>query len=268
MSTLLLRLEGPMQSWGTQSRFTVRETDLEPSKSGVAGLLCAALGKPRDESHPDNRDKPSLVTLSGLRMGVRVDRPGVMLRDYQTVGGTHLRAESEGRNRYKVLKADGTLSKDAVVSQRFYLADASFLVGLEHHDAGLLEALLASLLRPRWQLFLGRKAFVPSVPVWAVSPGSPETNISTLPLETALADLDSFPMSEPLAVGDPPATLRVVIDARPDDPAAHETRQDHPLSFDGFKRDHTARYAKQILFDLNRRHYIGGLDDLSVTSDL
>ena len=34
MSTLLMRLAGPMQSWGTQSRFTVRDTGREPSKSG------------------------------------------------------------------------------------------------------------------------------------------------------------------------------------------------------------------------------------------
>ncbi len=44
MSTLLLRLAGPMQSWGTQSRFTERDTGREPSKSGVVGLLAAAVG--------------------------------------------------------------------------------------------------------------------------------------------------------------------------------------------------------------------------------
>ena len=41
MSVLLLRLSGPMQSWGVQSRFTVRDTGLEPSKSGVVGLIAA-----------------------------------------------------------------------------------------------------------------------------------------------------------------------------------------------------------------------------------
>ncbi|MCC6935346.1 MAG: CRISPR-associated protein Cas5, partial [Thermomicrobiales bacterium] len=29
-ATLLLRLTGPMQAWGTQSRFTHRDTGLEP----------------------------------------------------------------------------------------------------------------------------------------------------------------------------------------------------------------------------------------------
>jgi CRISPR system Cascade subunit CasD len=39
MAVLLLRLAGPMQAWGTQSRFVNRDTELEPSKSGVIGLL-------------------------------------------------------------------------------------------------------------------------------------------------------------------------------------------------------------------------------------
>ena len=44
MSTLLLRLAGPMQSWGTDSKFDERRTGREPSKSGVIGLVAAALG--------------------------------------------------------------------------------------------------------------------------------------------------------------------------------------------------------------------------------
>ena len=43
MSTLLLRLAGPMQSWGTDSKFDIRRTGREPSKSGVIGLVAAAL---------------------------------------------------------------------------------------------------------------------------------------------------------------------------------------------------------------------------------
>src|SRR5258708_39825081 len=85
MGTLLLRLAAPMQSWGTQSRFVVRDTGLEPSKSGVIGLLCAALGRPREAPVED---------LAGLRMGVRVDREGVMQTDYHTAGGWHRRVDA------------------------------------------------------------------------------------------------------------------------------------------------------------------------------
>jgi CRISPR system Cascade subunit CasD len=150
VTTLLLRLAGPMQSWGTQSRFTERDTGSEPSKSGVIGLLCAALGRPRDAPVDD---------LAALRMGVRVDREGVPLVDYQTAGGTHGRGAS-----YGVRKADGSRG-DTVVSRRHYLADADFLVGLEGETA-LIRLAHAALERPRWQLFLGRKGYVPGEPAW------------------------------------------------------------------------------------------------------
>ena len=86
--TLLLRLAGPMQSWGTQSRFTVRDTGSEPSKSGVIGLLCAALGLGR---------AAPLDEFASLRMGVRVDAPGMMQVDYHTAGGGTLPSWSGSR---------------------------------------------------------------------------------------------------------------------------------------------------------------------------
>ena len=75
MSTLLLRLAGPMQSWGTDSKFDVRRTGREPSKSGVIGLVAAALGIAR-------QDRQALQTLNGLRFGVRVDVAYVTHRYY------------------------------------------------------------------------------------------------------------------------------------------------------------------------------------------
>ena len=72
MSTLLLRLAGPLQAWGYDSKFETRRTGREPSKSGVIGLLAAALGRKRDESIEDLRE---------LRFGFRVDREGQLLHD-------------------------------------------------------------------------------------------------------------------------------------------------------------------------------------------
>lgn len=143
MAVLLLRLTGPLQSWGTTSRFDERDTGLEPSKSGVLGLLCAALGRDRMEPVDD---------LCALKMGVRVDREGIPLRDYQTATGA--------------VKAKGEVKLDeTVVSPRHYLSDAAFLVGLEG-DASLLESLQSALKAPVWPLALGRKACVPSSPIW------------------------------------------------------------------------------------------------------
>ncbi len=71
MSTLLLRLAGPLQAWGTESRFNTRQTGPLPSKSGVIGLLAAALGLSRDAD---------LSALRELRFGVRTDQSGELLR--------------------------------------------------------------------------------------------------------------------------------------------------------------------------------------------
>lgn len=161
MPTLLLRLAGPMQSWGTTSRFDERDSQLEPSKSGVIGLLCAALGRDRAEPLDD---------LAALKMGVRVDREGLLMRDYQTATG--------------VLIATGKADLGrTVVSPRFYLADAAFLVGLEGDDA-LLRLLAGALRAPHWPLALGRKALVPGVPVWLpddIHPGDLQAALSTQP---------------------------------------------------------------------------------------
>ena len=167
MAVVYIRLAGPMQSWGTQSRFTHRDTGLEPSKSGVVGLLCAALGKPRDETY--RPDLPSLRELADLKMGIRVDRQGTMGRDYHTAGGTH-RSDDE----YGVPTSDGRQSR-AITSERFYLADAVFLVALQG-DESLLSTIHAALDRPVWQLYLGRKAFVPDPPVYLHDGYRPQLN--------------------------------------------------------------------------------------------
>jgi len=138
--TLLLRLEGPMQSWGYRSRFDYRDTALEPTRSGVIGLICAAMGIARGED---------ISRFDPIRMGVRVDKQGKLERDYHTA--------------LDVIKADGS-GKDTVVSYRDYLADASFSVGLESSDRTLLDKIAEALQSPIWPLFLGRKAFPLAVP--------------------------------------------------------------------------------------------------------
>jgi len=72
-NTLFLRLEGPLQAWGDQqSKFVVRRTAEALTKSGLIGLLCAALGVSRPEASDGWLSK-----LCALRLGVRLDRPGV-----------------------------------------------------------------------------------------------------------------------------------------------------------------------------------------------
>jgi CRISPR system Cascade subunit CasD len=194
MSTLLLCLAGPMQSWGVQSRFTVRDTGLEPSKSGVVGLLCAALGRRRHEPIAD---------LAALRMGVRVDREGRLARDFHTA--------------MNVFRASGGI-KDTEVSTRYYLADARFLAGLEG-DAALLARLHDALRDPHWPLYLGRKAFVPGEPLWV--------DDGLRPRQTLLDALGDYPWHGRCQPEDRPPRLRLVLE----DADGSEVRPDQPLSF-------------------------------------
>lgn len=70
MYTLLLRLSGPLQSWGADSLYDNRNTDYYPTKSGVIGLIAAALGLKREDS---------LEKLNTLKFGVRIDCQGDQL---------------------------------------------------------------------------------------------------------------------------------------------------------------------------------------------
>lgn len=209
--TLCLRLAGPLQSWGTQSRFSIRDTESEPSKSGVIGLLAAALGRPREADLSD---------LTSLRMGVRIDRPGTLMRDYHTAGGGEFRGQ-----RYGVARANGK-SPDTVTSKRFYLADAEFVVGLESSDRDLLHNLQQAVASPYWPLFLGRKACLPGLPLL-----DPKSLWEDATIEEALVEVPRLYRSE-RDQGHLAKTPRVrsVFDAKS---AAEATgfRQDVPLSF-------------------------------------
>jgi CRISPR system Cascade subunit CasD len=225
MSVLLMRLAGPMQSWGTRSRFTNRDTELEPSKSGVIGLLCAALGWPRDaETFVIGSQEYTLENFTrNLSMAVRVDREGRLMRDYHTAQNVRRADPSKG-------------TQDTVVSERFYLADADFLVGLEA-DRDLLEHLDAALRVPVWTLFLGRKAFVPSLPV--------SERLSNSELITVLSK-HPWRMRH---VRDQPATseLRGVREVAY---GAGEPRQDVPLSFVSRDRRFAVRHVTDHRFPI------------------
>lgn len=142
MATLLLRLAAPLQSWGADSKFETRKTNREPTKSGVIGLLAAALGLRRD-------DAAGLARLNGLHFAVRADREGSLLVDFHTA------------NR----EEDRKKGKAPYVTYRHYLQDAVFLVGLESEDTALLQELETALKHPVYPLYLGRRSCPPTLPL-------------------------------------------------------------------------------------------------------
>lgn len=186
-TTLLIPLVGPLQAWGLDARFDLRQTAPEPSFSAVLGLICCCLGRDRSEPIDD---------LAALRMGVRVDREGRLLRDFHTVEN--------------VVSSNGKPAKYPLVSQRWYLSDAAFLVGLEG-DAVLLKEIHQAFKRPRWTPCLGRRSCLPTIPLAA-------GGLIDLPLRDALQQ------AQPLAPGS--EQVRLVVD----DPRGTQFRPDRPLA--------------------------------------
>jgi len=244
--TLLMRLAGPMQAWGLQSRFSIRDTAREPTKSGILGLLCAALGKPRAERPGDGF--PTLADLAALCMGVRVDREGQVRRDFHTAMDVLIASSTQ-----RQIERGQPKTKDTEPSHRYYLADAWFIVGLEGKDRTLLERLDAALARPRWPLFLGRKSMVPGWPVRLVSEeGKPKGPVD-VPLLDALASVQD-PLW-PSSWSPPAERRRIIIDAAADvtqQVIARRMQPDHPRSLQSrsfLPRDVVTAYLDMNLKD-------------------
>lgn len=234
MSTLLLRLAAPLQSWGIASKFDTRDTAREPTKSGVIGLLAAALGRSRTEKLDD---------LKELYFGVRIDQPGILLRDYHTAQQ----------------KKKGT----SFVTTRYYLSDAIFLVGLEGEER-FLQKLADALQNPVFPLYLGRRSCPPQ--------GRLVLGLRNLSLQQALTkepwlasewyqhklkrelkwqqDKENKQQNKQLE----PIKLTIVCDAQPNEPGAF-LRRDLPVSFD--QRDR--QYSFRMVIDIADKVFVSKL---------
>ncbi|MFE7961199.1 type I-E CRISPR-associated protein Cas5/CasD [Streptomyces sp. NPDC057413] len=154
-AVLLLRLAAPLQSWGGPSRYNRRETRPQPTKSGILGLLCAAEGRDREAS---------LTDLVGLQLGVRVDQPGTLLRDYHTYSDYRGLPLLSAKANAKGQQTRTTPPKYTGVTQRFYLQDAVFVAALRGPRA-LIQGLDKAVRHPVFPLSLGRRSCPPTGPV-------------------------------------------------------------------------------------------------------
>jgi CRISPR system Cascade subunit CasD len=184
--TLLLRFAGPQQSWGS-TELADRNTEAVPTRSGVIGMLGAALGAERG-ALPE--------WLWALELWVRVDRRGELSTDFHTVGAPSKKVE-EIRNRFKKTVGAGGKADYAVplgngspwklgggtmVTNRQYLADAEFLVAISHPDEARIDELAAATRNPVFTTYLGRKAFAPTFPFHlGARTSGPRDLLATLP---------------------------------------------------------------------------------------
>lgn len=135
MKTILLKLKGPMQSWGTSSHFETRNTDYYPSKSAVIGIIAASFGYRRDQEQ-------KIKELNELDFALRVDQPGTLLRDYHIA---------------QKYKKTGEFER-TYVTNRYYMEDAVFVAAISHANDQQVEEIYEALQHPYFSPFMGRRS--------------------------------------------------------------------------------------------------------------
>lgn len=165
---LLLWFEAPLQSWGSDSKFGRRDTQIFPTKSGVLGLVCSALGaggEQRELLSEFAALSQTVISFARFKQTgehtVKQEREP-LLRDFHMVGSGYDKQDpwatmltpktSEGK------PAVGGGSK---MTYRYYLQDAAFAVAIEV-PIERVDAIALALQNPAWSIYLGRKNCTPT----------------------------------------------------------------------------------------------------------
>ena len=259
-NTLFLRLEGPLQAWGDPSKFVIRRTMDAPTKSGVIGLICCAMGYSRQWVSQDpisdeglrglaqrliaesKARRAMLDLLNTLQMGVRIDRAGERWWDYHTAGAKVGLLKAEGG----IKRTASTKEIETLITRREYLADASFLVALRG-DASLIQEMAGALKNPKWPVYLGRKSCTPSLPVFT-RPRKDESWTNPMYTTELMAALKDVPWCQRYEREQPAEPLAHLIEWQPthdgdNAPDDAEIWYDIPISFD--PPYHAARFVKR-----------------------
>lgn len=137
MYSILLKLKGPLQSYGSSDTFEYRGTDYCPSKSAIIGLIASSMGYRREET-----DK--ITELNSLKIASAIINHGDILEDYHTA--------------FKYKKT-GELER-TYVTKRLYLADWNFLVLICHENKEYIEQIYSALKNPYFFQSLGRRSCI------------------------------------------------------------------------------------------------------------
>ncbi|MFI0420513.1 type I-E CRISPR-associated protein Cas5/CasD [Spongiactinospora sp. 9N601] len=236
MSGLVLRLAGPLQSWGEHSAFTERDTQRFPTRSGLIGMFAGAYGLRRGES---------LDRFGDLEFVIRIDRPGVPLVDFHTVGGGRSRQQtvptSEGGRR--------SVETATIVTRRHYLSDAVFVVGVIG-PPDVIEPLGDRLARPRWQPYLGRRSCPPDPPLLLRRTDDPHQDLAEhVPVARRLPQSNGNPTPEP--------QLDFVREGANSRATAVAELLDVPVSFARFDRRYRLRTVSVTPHHVPERLWLG-----------
>ncbi len=152
MEYLVMRLYGPMASWGDIAIGESRHSHYGPTKAAVMGLVAATLGLKREQ------EAQHLALNRGYQLATEV-QAGQLLRDYHTVQAP----DKVGKFQYRTRRDELILGRDrlgTVLSTREYRTDACALVALKANDNApySLQQLMDAITRPVFVPYLGRKA--------------------------------------------------------------------------------------------------------------
>jgi CRISPR system Cascade subunit CasD len=169
---LAFLLDGPLQAWGSSSRFNRRETEAFPTKSALIGLIAAAAGI--DKHAADEAEK--LAPFSALRLSIyRLPRKSGQLvgrlADFHTVGGGYPDTKEgklnvppiAGRTDAGALKWKSPKER-TVITHRSYLTEARFIAAF-HGQAEVIARVARHLENPVWGVWFGRKNCLPAMPL-------------------------------------------------------------------------------------------------------
>jgi CRISPR system Cascade subunit CasD len=154
---LILKLQGPLQSWGTHTYEDYRPSNLFPTQSGLLGLLAACLGIER-------HDQAGFEALDqSIELAVRVDQ--TRLEDGKRLSPAKI---TDFHTIMNARRVDGRASRYPVVSRREYLCDATFTVAIRAsaQPTMSLDELEAAVKKPYYTPFLGRRSCPLSRPLW------------------------------------------------------------------------------------------------------
>ena len=176
MKILHFTIYGTLQSWGERSSWNIRDSAEWPTKSGITGMICSALGYGYND--------PRIGELChNIQIGCKTKKEySPQLNDFQTVdyfGGMLANGKREDR-----------ISQKTIVQNKYYIMDKKFLIAITAPD-DILKQIQAAMLNPKWAMSLGRACCIPSQPIipYIGDFGSIEDALRNVPLYDGIEEV-------------------------------------------------------------------------------
>jgi CRISPR system Cascade subunit CasD len=168
MKYILLWIESPLQSWGSDSKFWRRDSLRFPTKSGILGLILSSMGVSGAQNELLSKLSSKKMNVNSyVHSKIKDDKPfkldkEPLLIDYHVVGNGY-----NDKDKWQKLlipknsEGNPTVGGGSKITYRYYLQDARFAVILETAES-MTEIVCESLKNPIFDVYFGRKNCVPT----------------------------------------------------------------------------------------------------------